>query len=113
MQAIGELADPLLPDIKTLEKEIRREINQMKLTDPEAAKEFEEGVLKPNEMDEWFNHKIDLSEFKEYPGSAKGPHPQDDIENYSRWFIENQPKSIYPDGEVGNYEDIGVKKKYV
>ena len=64
-------------------------------------------------MDEWFSHKIDLSEYKEYPGSSKGPHPKDDIENYSRWFIENQPKSIYPDGEVGNYEDIGVKKKYV
>ena len=47
----------------------------MKLTDPEAAKEFEENVLKPNEMDEWYAHKIDLSEYKEYPGSSKGPHP--------------------------------------
>ena len=75
MQSVGELADPLLPNIKALEKEIRREINQLKLTDPEAAKEFEENVLKPNEMDEWYAHKIDLSEYKEYPGSAKGPHP--------------------------------------
>lgn len=102
-QSIGDLTDSKLPNPKILEKEIRREINQLKLTDPEAAKEFEERVLKPNELDEWFDHKIDLSEFKVYPGSAKGPHPKDDIENYSRWFIENQPKSIYPNGEYGNY----------
>jgi hypothetical protein len=113
MQTFGTLSDPNLPNIKILEKEIRREINQLKLTDPDAAKEFEEEVLKPNEKDEWFAHKIDLTEFKEYPGSSKGPHPKDDIENYSRWFVENQPKSIYPDGEYGNYADLGVKKKYV
>lgn len=27
MQSVGDLADPLLPNIKALEKEIRREIN--------------------------------------------------------------------------------------
>lgn len=53
-----------------------------------------------------------MSEVKIYPGSDKGPNPEDDIENYSRWFIENQPKSIY-DGSQADYSDLGVKKKYV
>lgn len=56
--------------------------------------------------------EIDLSEVKIYPGSDKGPEPGDDIEHYSRWFIENQPKSIY-DGKPIDYADLGVKKKYV
>lgn len=37
IQSIGDMTDPMLPNIKILEKEIRREIDQMKLTDPEAA----------------------------------------------------------------------------
>ena len=103
VQSIGDIDDPILPNTKILEKQIRREIAQLKLTDPEAAQEFEDQVLKPNELDSWFAQKIDLSEVKEYPGSEKGPHPADDVENYSRWFIENQPKSIYPDGEYGDF----------
>jgi hypothetical protein len=113
VQTIGDIEDPMLPNTKILEKQIRREIAQLKLTDPEAAQEFEDQVLKPNELDSWFAQKIDLSEVKEYPGSEKGPHPADDVENYSRWFIENQPKSIYPDGEYGDFQDIGAKRKYV
>lgn len=56
--------------------------------------------------------KFDLNEVKIYPGSDKGPRPEDDPDNYSRWFVENQPKSIY-DGQVTDYADIGAKKKYV
>jgi hypothetical protein len=33
--------------------------------------------------------KMDFSEIKQYPGSEKGPLPEDDPEHYSRWFIEN------------------------
>jgi hypothetical protein len=53
-----------------------------------------------------------LSEVKLYPGSEKGPLPDDDPDNYSRWFIENQPKSIYG-GKVGNFKDLGVKTKNI
>ena len=40
-------------------------------------------------MDIELNKKMDMSEVKMYPGSEKGPDPGDDIEHYSRWFIEN------------------------
>jgi hypothetical protein len=53
-----------------------------------------------------------MSEVKFYPGSDKGPNPEDDVENYSRWFVENQPKSIYK-GESHDFSDIGAKRKYV
>lgn len=34
-----------------------------------------------------------MEEVKFYPGSDKGPMPEDDVETYSRWFFENQPAS--------------------
>jgi hypothetical protein len=61
----------------------------MKLADPEKAREFEEFVFKRNEIDDVLMKPIDPSEIKMYPGSEKGPLPEDDPEHYSRWFIEN------------------------
>ena len=84
----------------------------MKMEDPERAKEYEDYIFKRNEIDEIMATNYDMSEVKHYPGSEKGPRPEDDPENYSRWFIENQPKSIYGD-EVTDFSDIGAKKKYV
>jgi hypothetical protein len=102
-----------LPNPKVLEREIKAEINLLRLGDPELAKEYEEYLLKRNEIDEILNEDVDLSEVKQYPGSEKGPLPEDDPEHYSRWFIENQPKSIYKDGDFDGYRDIGAKRKYV
>jgi hypothetical protein len=99
--------------MKILEKQIRAEINRLKIQDPEKAKDYENFMLKRNEYDDIIAAPIDLSEVKPYPGSEKGPSPEDDPENYSRWFFENQPKSIYEPGELQDYADIGVKKKYV
>ena len=31
--------------------------------------------------------EIPFEEIKFYPGSAKGPAPEDDPESYSKWFI--------------------------
>ena len=104
--------DPRLPDSALLEKQIRREINGLKITDPEKAREYEEFIFKRNEYDDLIAAPVDLSEVKVYPGSQKGPNPEDDVENYSRWFIENQPKSIY-NGERTDFADIGAKRKYV
>lgn len=64
-------------------------INEMKLEDPDRAKEIEDMVLKRNEIDDILAEKVDMSEMKVYPGSAKGPLPEDDIDNYSRWLVEN------------------------
>lgn len=64
----------------------------MKITDPDAAKEYEERLLKKNEVEDLLKLNYDLSEVKIYPGSEKGPRPEDDPEFYTKWFVENQPK---------------------
>jgi hypothetical protein len=53
---------------------------------------------------------IPQNEIKIYPGSARGPAPEDDPETYSRWFVEHQAPSTLIDGQI-NSEEIGVKKK--
>lgn len=53
-----------------------------------------------------------MEQIKIYPGSPKGPRPEDDPEHYSKWFVENQPEWIY-EGGVKTFEDIGVKHKFV
>lgn len=68
---------------------MREEIKAMKLTDPDLAKHYEENLLKKTEVDRIMNLEPDLSEIKVYPGSPKGPHPEDDPEFYSKWFVEN------------------------
>lgn len=57
------------------------------MKDPEAAKQFEEEYLTKNKVDDVLNYNFDLSEIKYYPGSQKGPLPDDDPESYSRWFV--------------------------
>ena len=81
--------DPNLPNPKLLERQIRREITQLKMVDPEKAKSYDEYIFKRNEIDDILATKFDLSEVKIYPGSQKGPRPEDDPDNYSRWFVEN------------------------
>ncbi len=53
---------------------------------------------------------VPQNEIKIYPGSARGPAPEDDPETYSRWFVEHQAPSTLIDGQI-NSEEIGVKKK--
>ena len=52
-----------------------------------------------------------MEEFKIYPGSLKGPDPEDDPEAYGKWYYENQPESLYPKGP--NASDLGVKFKFI
>lgn len=91
---------------------MRNAINVLKIEDPEKAKEYEDFVFKRNEIDDIMAEKVDPSDIKYYPGSEKGPLPEDDVDNYSRWFVENQPKSIYG-GKPTDYADLGVKKKLI
>ena len=104
--------DPSHPSEKLLEKQLRNEINLLKIQDPEKAQEYEEFLFKRNEYDEAIAEEVDISEVKIYPGSEKGSQPEDDAEHYSKWFIDNQPKSIYR-GERHDFADIGAKRKYV
>jgi hypothetical protein len=41
-----------MPDPKLLERQIRREITQLKMVDPEKAKVYDEYIFKRNEIDD-------------------------------------------------------------
>lgn len=56
--------------------------------------------------------EIPIDEVKFYPGSDKGPAPEDDPETYSRWFVEHQAPSTLEDGQF-NCKDLGVKRKFI
>ena len=47
------------------------------------------------ELEENFN-LAELYKFKisDYPGSQKGPYPQDDPQYFSEWFSKYAPKSL-------------------
>jgi len=57
----------------------------------ELAEDLEKKIFsKDSEIDIMFaKGKIPMNEVKIYPGSIKGPAPEDDPETYSRWFVEN------------------------
>jgi len=44
-------------------------------------------MFKRNEFDDMMAKPLDFSDIKIYPGSDKGPLPEDDPEHYSKWFI--------------------------
>lgn len=48
---------------------------------------------------------------KFYPGSLKGPLPEDDPDHYSEWFMRSQPEDLIYANKVKNFRDIGVKYK--
>jgi hypothetical protein len=66
-----------------------------KLEDPVKAKEYHDLFFKRNEIDDILAEEVDIAkEIKIYPGSPKGPLPEDDVDTYSRWFVENQPEYV-------------------
>ena len=82
------------------------------------AKEYTDFFLKRNEIDDLLDGKFDNeydidSIVREYPGSPKGPLPSDDPEFYSEWFMRNQPIEQIYGSETPNYQDIGVRYKYL
>ena len=50
---------------------------------------MEEFLLKRNEYDDLISKPCDISDIKPYPGSVKGPLPEDDPEHFSKWYIQN------------------------
>ncbi len=61
----------------------------LKFTDPDLAKQYEQELLKKDTIHEILTTEHDLSEVKLYPGSEKGPLPEDDPQAYSTWFVNN------------------------
>ena len=104
--------DPDQPQEKIMIKQIRAEIQAMKLTDPEKAEMYEEFVMKKNHVDEYLLKNEDLSEIKLYPGSDKGPLPSDDPHFYSKWFVDNQPKKLFA-GFKNDLSEQGIKTKFI
>lgn len=66
-------------------------------------------------MDEMLEFNCDIDKVvKYYPGSPKGPLPEDDPKHYSEWFVRNQPTElIYGKGQMPDFKDIGAKWKFV
>ena len=52
MNAPAKFEDPNMPSEKLLEKQLRVEINLLKMEDPEKAQEYEEFLFKRNEYDD-------------------------------------------------------------
>lgn len=112
--APGEL-DPTQINEKSLEREIRKKLQAMrKEGEVELADDLEEKILgKHSEIDVALAlGEIPIDEVKFYPGSDKGPAPEDDPEFYSRWFVEHQAPSTLVDG-MYNCKDLGVKRKFI
>lgn len=72
----------------------------MRHNNPVAAKRASDMLLKRDEIDDLVEGKNDndfgdIDEIvKIYPGSPKGPLPQDDPDHYSEWFMRNQPEIL-------------------
>lgn len=107
--------DPDIVNEKKLEREIKAELNIMKAEgDEEIAEYLRKQILsKDTQIDHALAQgEIPADEIQFYPGSAKGPAPEDDPESYSRWFVEHQPPSTLINGII-NSEELGVKKKII
>ncbi len=54
-------------------------------------------MFKNKDVDRALLEKPPESVYKTYPGSERGPLPEDDVDAYSKWFVENQPTWAYDD----------------
>ena len=85
----------------------------MKQENPFNTKEIDSIVKDPiwNELGKEIKNVDEIVKF--YPGSDKGPLPEDDPEAYSKWFVSNQPfKEIYGTDEP-TLRDIGVQWQWL
>ena len=104
------------PDVinrKKLEREIKAQLKELRLREPLLAEHYEKQLLSNNtEIDKELALVIPKDQIKFYPGSIKGPNPEDDPESYEKWFIENQPEVLKD--KFGNIVDaaaLGYKTK--
>ena len=111
----GKIGDSRVANINKIKQDMRAETNALKIREPAVGKYYEDYLFKRNDMDEALELNCDIEKVvKYYPGSPKGPNPEDDPEHYSEWFIRNQPDDlIYGKGNIPDYKDIGAKWKFV
>lgn len=102
--------DPTEINNKKLASEIKQKLKTLAIEEPELAGELQSRIFSTDsELDkELAKGEIPVEEVKFYPGSIKGPEPEDDPESYSKWFYDNQPKSTLVKGVVVP-ENIGAK----
>ena len=74
-------------DTKKLQEEIMDELRELAKSDPEQAIKFREFFLSNDTyVEKGLANVIPDDEIEYYPGSIKGPDPEDDPEAYSKWF---------------------------
>lgn len=106
--------DARLADVGKMKKDIRAELNEIRARDPTTAKALSNYLFKEQEFEKKLEIEDPDSVLKFYPGSPKGPLPEDDPEHYSEWFVRNQPTDlIYGKGQTPDYRDIGVKYRFI
>jgi len=71
-----------------IKRDLRAKINKIKITDPLLGQKYDDALLQPNEFDEAPEEDV-MELVKYYPGSQKGPRPEDDPKHYSEWFMRN------------------------
>jgi len=90
----------------------------MRVTHPALAAKYQHEYIDNNEYDTPPCTPEELkAAIRYYPGSKKGPRPEDDPEHYSEWFWRNQAplkELVYgKDNHTPDYRDIGVKWRFI
>jgi hypothetical protein len=89
------------------------ELRELAKSDPEQAVKFREFFLTNDTfVDKGLAQVIPQDEIEYYPGSVKGPDPEDDPEAYSKWFASHQPKTLFPNG-VWELEELGITPTFI
>jgi len=100
-------------DVKAFKRQLEEEIELMAMSEPEKAKVWKSFLFSNDTfVDKAMSRVIPPEEIKYYPGSIKGPEPEDDPDSYAKWYVEHQPLSAFPDGKL-NPADLGVKYKFL
>lgn len=100
-------------DMKLFKKQVKEEIDLIAEQDPEKAKNLQEFIFGNDpELSFYLDGLIPEEEILSYPGSIKGPNPEDDPESWAKWYWEHQPKSAFYDGNP-NAADLGVRYKFM
>jgi len=113
IDSFPHMKDKRVADINKIKRDLRSHINSLKVNDPLLAKEYQRVLFEKDELDT--PPEIDpLTIVKYYPGSPKGPKPEDDPKHYSEWFMRNQPiDALYGKNASPDFRDIGARWKYV
>lgn len=99
----------MLPDTKRMLSDFKEQVNRIKAENPYRAEEID-AIMNDRELKDLEKADPSLGDLvKIYPGSEKGPLPEDDPESYTKWFARNFPhKEITGEAEP-NYHALGFR----